>query len=248
MSKIFKAHEDMEVALFDFQNIEGVQTGTGMKAGHLGVASRSGTGSAVKEVTPDPLEELEEIVKSRLLEVERKAEALEKEAYEKGYAQGEKDGLDYGKKNMLIVHEHLERVLRGLQDVPRKVFQDYREWFISACMTITRQLVRVELRSNADAIANLINTVVDEAEAAQSLTLYLNPADLELMKKHTDFASWTNREGNSCAFKPDSKLERGGCRLESDIQVVDAAVETRLALIERQLRQEGPAHEDSPSP
>jgi len=248
LSKIIKAHEDMEeVAPFDFRNIEEAQKGKGKKAGRPGVTSKSAAHPPVKEVTRDPLEELEEIVKNRLLEVERKAEALEKEAYEKGYAQGEKDGFEYGKKNMFIVNEHLERVLRGLQGVPRKVFQDYREWFISACLAITKQLVRVELQTNTEAIVNLVNAVVDEAEEAHSLTLYLNPADIELMKKHTDFASWMQRDGSSCAFKPDNKLERGGCRMESEIQVVDAAVETRLALIERQLRQDGPTHEDSSS-
>lgn len=247
MSKIIKPHDDAEITVFGFRNIEEGQPIRPEDGGPSGDISNSEENAAPEEA-PDPLKELEEIVKNRLFEVERKAEALEKEAYEKGYAQGEKDGFEYGKRNILIVNEHLERILGGLQDVPRKIFQDYREWLISTSIAIARHVLRGELQTNAEAIVRLADAVLDDAEEAHSVTLYLNPADIELMKKHTDFVNLTQREGSSCTFKPDSRLERGGCRLESEVQVINAAVETRVALIEKQLRQHGPADEDPSSP
>ena len=120
MSKIIKAHEEMEVALFDFRTIEDAQAVQNSKAPVTGSVFGNPEEASPEEAAPDPLLELEEMVKNRLFEVERKAEALEREAYEKGYAQGEKDGFEYGRKTMLIVNEHLERVLTGLQDIPRR--------------------------------------------------------------------------------------------------------------------------------
>ena len=246
MSKIIKAHEDTEVSVFDFRTIEDAHVVKDSRTRVMG-ASAADAEAAAEEVCPDPLQELEEMVKNRLFEVERKAEALEKEAYEKGYAQGEKDGFEYGKKNMLIVNEHLERVLTGLQDTPRRVFQDYREWLISVCLTLTKHLLRAELQMNPEAVVSLVSAVMDDAEEAHSLTLFLNPADMETLKKHADFGRLTQREGRTWTFKPDSKLERGGCRLESELQVLDASVETRLGLLEKYLQQHGPTHEDTPS-
>lgn len=248
MSKIIKPHDDAEVTIFGFRNIEAGRPFQSEDGGPSGDVSNSEEDAVPEEAQPDPLQELEEIVKNRLFEVERKAEALEKEAYEKGYAQGEQDGFEYGKRNILIVNEHLERILGGLQDVPRKIFQDYRDWLLSTSIAIARHVVRGELQTSAEAIVRLVDAVLDEAEEAHSVTLYLNPADIELMKKHTDFVNLTQREGSSCTFKPDNKIDRGGCRLESDIQVIDAAVETRVALVEKQLRQHGPADEDPSSP
>lgn len=247
MSRIIKAHEDTEVSVFDFRSIEGIQTDGDPRMRVTGAASGTTVEPLAEEAAPDPLQELEEMVKNRLFEVERKAEALEKEAYERGYAQGEKDGFEYGRKNILIVNEHLERVLNGLQDIPGRVCQEYREWLISACIAMTRHLLRAELRMNNEAIVNLVNAVMDDAEEAHSLTLFLNPADMETLKKHTDFERLTQRKGTSWTFKPDSRLERGGCRLESELQVLDASVETRLGLLDSHLHQFGLDHEEASS-
>lgn len=184
----------------------------------------------------DPIEELEAAIRNRLLEVERTAQELEREAYEKGYAQGERDGMEYGMKSMAIVKDHLERLLGGLQSVPERVLRDYRDWLISTCLAIARKVVGVELETKPKALVKMIDALVIEAEEHQSLTLYLNPKDLGLLEKTTDFKEWSEKAERSLAIRTDVRLARGGCRIESDIQLLDASIETQFSLIERALR------------
>ena len=51
---------------------------------------------------PGPAEpeiDLEDVFRKKLLELERRGQEIEKEAYGRGFAQGEKDGLEYGRKS-----------------------------------------------------------------------------------------------------------------------------------------------------
>lgn len=244
MSKIIKAHDNEGIVNFDFRDIEdGGPVGADLAAG--GAPDSLPAEAEVPE--RDPLEELEELIQNRLHEVERKAQALEKEAYEKGYAQGEKDGFEYGRRNALVLTEHLNDVLSGLEGIPQKVHGDYREWFISSCLAVAKRIARKELQTNPEALVKMINGILDEAQGQHSLTIYFNPADLELLKKHSDLARWTQREEGPCVFKTDARLTRGGCRMESEIQLLDATIETQFALMEKELSRNEDAPEDSSS-
>ncbi len=247
MSRIIKAHETTEVVTtFDFRDI---LTGDEEKERKTG-ALQAGDDAADAAPEPeeeqvDPLLELEETIRNRLMEAEHNAQEIERDAYEKGYAQGRKDGYEYGKKSMDLVREHLEQLLNSVQEIPEKVFQDYRNWFIAACLTVLRQIIPGQMQAQPRAVAQLAQTVLDQAQEHHSLVMYLHPMDLELIEKHTDLKERLREEGRSFVLKPDPNMERGGCRAESDIQVVDATLSTQLDLIEEALRGGGAAAEET---
>ena len=248
MSRIIKSHEGADITVFDFQSIEREERSSYLlnPSGHTGEASR-GEDVAEDELASDPLAELEETIRNRLFEVERKADELEKEAYEKGYAQGEKDGTEYGRKSMQIVQERMEELLRGLETLPQRVHEDYRNWLIDTVLAISKKIVRRELETNREALMGMIEGILGEAEEQQHLTLSLHPRDLEMIEKHTDPRTWSNRTGRSFTVKPDDGIERGGCRMESEIQLLDATLDTQFALLEKALRNDEPVTADTDS-
>ena len=172
------------------------------------------------------MRDVEETIRLRLLEAERKAQELEKEAYERAYAQGQKDGFEYGQKSMEVVKKQLERILSGIEEGQQRVFQDYRQWFISNCLGVARQIIGRELEANPDFSIRLIESLLEEAQAHSSLTLYLHSKDIHVLQKHGDFQALSDK--HSFALKADETLERGGCRIESDLQLFDASLETQI--------------------
>jgi flagellar assembly protein FliH len=232
LSKIIKPHEQAEVTTFDFHEIEKTESPFQLRGmSHADHRAESLT---------DPLVELESTIQKRLLEAERKAQEIEKEAYERGYAQGEKDGIEYGRKSMQITKERMEQLLGGLAALPEKVFKDYREWFLTTSLAVARRLVIRELTTQPEAFAQLVDSLLAEAEAGQSVTISINPSDLDMMRKHTDFQAIEEGSGRAVVIKPDPQLERGGCRLESDIQLLDASMDARFALLEEARLHHGP--------
>jgi flagellar assembly protein FliH len=237
LSNIIKPeHENdlLSVTTFDFAEI--IQTRTAEGSNII----CKGTGKKHCPPSRDARLEAEAAIQSRLLEAERKAQQLEKETYEKAYAQGQKDGFEYGRKHISIIKEHLERLLDGLEKLPDRLLGDYREWIINTCLTIARQIVRRELQTDPRQLIELIDTLLRETSEKYTVSVQVNPADLDLMKKHTDLSHLSEQNGRKLEFSSDPDIERGGCRLESEIELVDATIEKQFALIEQDLRSHGP--------
>jgi len=176
----------------------------------------------VEEQPAEPEISSEQLFRTKLLELERKTHEIEKEAYGKGFAQGEKDGFEYGHKAVQVVKSQLERIAENLEALPGKVLEDYREWLIRTSIAIAGRIIGREVQTSPEIVADAVKALVDETEEHSTLTVYLNPNDLELLEKKTDFALSPTRK--HCALKPDKGLERGGCRVESAIQLLDASL------------------------
>lgn len=235
LSKIIKACQDPGLERFEFFEIGEALSDTDPPP-------------LPDHVSPDPmlredpeapdipsLDDMDHIIRKRLLEAERQAQETEKLAYENGYAQGQKDGFEYGRKSALIVQEQLENVLLQLGSLPSRAFRDYRDWFIQSSLSMARCIVQNELKTNSDGLTSLVTSLLHEAEEHHTLTLYLNPGDLDLLRKKTPMETWLQQFSPAFSLKTDAGLTPGGCRLESDLQLLDATLETRLASLEETL-------------
>jgi flagellar assembly protein FliH len=175
-------------------------------------------------------------VRKLLLDAERKAQELEEQGYRNGYEQGQKDGFEVGQRSMAIVKGHLEAMLHKLQALPETLLNTYRDWLIGMCLNIARRLVHRELATDSSQLSQLIDTLLREADDESTLTVHLHPDDLAMLEQHLDLKSLAERSGRNFTLKAVPHLGRGGCRLESDIQLVDASIEKQFELIERALR------------
>ena len=178
------------------------------------------------ERSPEPEKDSEQLYRTKLLELERRTQEIEKEAYGKGFSQGEKDGFEYGQKAVQVIKSQLERIAENMEALPTKVFQDYRDWLIQTSIRIARQIVKREVQVSPEIVADTVKTLLEEAEEHSTLTVYLNPNDLELIEKRARLALLANRK--HFALKVDRHLERGGCRVESALQLLDASMATHV--------------------
>jgi len=187
-----------------------------------------------------PPQDVETTVRNLLLNAERKAQELEEQAYRKGYEQGQKDGFDVGQRTMSIVKSHLEGLFQELKTLPETLLETYRDWLIETCLHIARHLVRRELATDSGELSQLIDTLLREAVADHALTVHLHPDDLAMLEQHLDLKLLAERTGRNFCLKADAHLERGGCRMESEIQLIDASIEKQFDLIEQALRNDEP--------
>lgn len=239
MSNIIKASESFVCVPFGFGEIESSSGGAPCDV-DAAAAEREAL-----EAAGDPLKELEETIQERLLDAERRAQEIEREAYEQGYAQGLKDGTEFGRKGMRLTQESLEALLAELQALPARVLQDYRSWLVASCIAISKQVIQKELRTRPQVLLQLIQTLLDEVEASQSLTLTLHPKDLEMLTQHTSFNALGEGASPALVVRTDPKMERGGCCIESEIQRIDAGIDTQLKRIEQALKAAGTSGSDA---
>ncbi len=157
-----------------------------------GSDSLSHAGANAPAVEPEganPLDELEQVVRQRLLEAERRAEELEREAYEKGYEQGRKDGYAFGASSIEKIRERLDTVAASLEALPAQVLRDYRQWLIEAALTLARHLFQAAVTVNPSVLEKLVDQILDHMERSQAVTIVFHPKDRDLLQST---ASWND--------------------------------------------------------
>jgi flagellar assembly protein FliH len=158
--------------------------------------------------------------------------ALEREAWDRGYATGREAGTAAAlAEQQHLVEQLRERVTRldanlallaqPLADLDETMHQQ----LATLAGAVARQLVRRELRVQPDQIVAVIReTLALLPAAAREVRVHLHPEDAALVRERL---SEPNTE-RAWSLLEDPVISRGGCRITSENSTIDAQVETRL--------------------
>lgn len=178
---------------------------------------------ALEDVKPLTLDELE---------------AIRQDAYNEGFATGEKDGFHAGQlKAKQEADTALAAKMAGLEQLMTQLFepiaeqdQQLEEAMISLLGQMVRQVIQRELVSDSSQIRQVLSEALKLLPmGAGNIRIHLNPQDFEMIK------ALRERHEESWRILEDDALLPGGCRVESELSRIDATVETRLNQAIKQL-------------
>lgn len=165
---------------------------------------------------------------SELEDVEQRAH---KEAYAKGHAAGmaaarteSQQAVTQMKAQVATIDKMLAAVAQPFRDLDAQV----EEQLVQLAVSIARQLVRRELRTDpAQVIAIIRESVALLPAATRDVRVHLHPDDAAVVREKLATPSadraWTIVE--------DPVMARGGCRVTTDTAHIDSRLETRIQSI-----------------
>jgi flagellar assembly protein FliH len=172
-------------------------------------------------------EEAEDI----LQKAREKAVYIEQEAYEKGFAQGEKDGLELGGKKAAKLIENIESILLELKQLKEDIPRRYEKEILDLIFFITKKIIHREIAANEIALKDTIINALHFAVEKSKVILSVNPEDFEYVNKlRTQFFAEV-KNLKSISINSDPSITRGGCLLETPHGDIDSTVETQLKKI-----------------
>ena len=188
-----------------------------------------------------PLEQGEDNYKKRqeaediLKDAHQKATLLEQEAYEKGFAQGEKDGLELGEKKAIKVIENIENLFTEIGHLKKEILKQYEMGALELIFAIAKKIIHDQIKLDEKAIKNTVFKALNLTVEKSEIVLRVNPEDFDFVERlRPEFFTQFN-ELKSITVTSDPSITRGGCFLETPYGDVDATVETRLEKIYQSL-------------
>jgi len=199
------------------------------------------------EETPVEMEEvpLDEVQPLTLEELE----AIRQEAYNEGFAAGEKDGF---RSTTLKVRQEadaalsvklasLERLMGGLFDPIAEQDSQIEKDRVELVQQIARQVIQRELVLDSSHNESVMREALKLLPlGVDNVRLYINPQDFEQVK------ALRERHEETWRIVEDASLQPGGCRVETEHSRIDATVETRISQIMAKLLDQ--AHEQVLNP
>ena len=182
---------------------------------------------APAEMEEVPLDEVQPLTLDEL-------EAIRQEAYNEGFAAGEKDGF---RSTTLKVRQEAEAALAtqlaSLQRLMGNLFDPIAEQdtqleksMVDLVQHITRQVIQRELVLDSSQIESVMREALKLLPlGVGNVRLYINPQDFEQVK------ALRERHEETWRIVEDAALLPGGCRVETEYSRIDATVETRISQI-----------------
>ena len=171
------------------------------------------------------------------LPLEEKMALVEKEAYDKGFAQGEKDGYELGETRARKVVEKIENLLDDMVRLKSGVVRQYEKDMLATIFSIAEKVIHTHVQFDETAVKGTILAALDLTAEKREVTLKINPEDFEYVEKLRPELFSRHVNVKSIIITSDPAISRGGCRLETAGGDVDATVESQLEIIQQSLKE-----------
>jgi flagellar assembly protein FliH len=156
---------------------------------------------------------------------------IEQEAYEKGFAQGEKDGFELGEKKAIKSIENIEKLFNEIAALKEDVLRENEKEILDLIFAIVEKIVHHEVRQDDAAVKEAILNALDMAVEKSKVILNVNPDDYEIVEKLRPDLFRQDNKIKSIVVTSDPAVSRGGCFLETPRGNIDATIESKLEKI-----------------
>lgn len=171
---------------------------------------------------------LKEIEAKLLKETKEKIFLIEKEAYEKGFEQGQRDGQELGLKRLEGVIHQLNHVLCKIEAQRKNLSQAYEKQMLQMVFVIGEKIIRHELQFREDVIVDVLREAFRCVKDRRKVSIRLHPADYRYLTAHPEKLPFPLDEKEGVRLVDDPSISRGGCFLNTSFGEVDATFESQL--------------------
>ncbi|MBN1905730.1 MAG: hypothetical protein JW927_11590 [Deltaproteobacteria bacterium] len=152
---------------------------------------------------------------------------LEREAYEKGFAQGQKDGLDLEKSKMEEMGKQYEALLLELRDLKIQIFHESEGEMLRLVELMLKKTIGEEIKTNNAVIKHCITSAAKFLTDKRKVRIIINPDDMEEVKKMLpDLVRLT--KGGNFQLMEDPSIGKGGCMLETGFGRINATIDDQV--------------------
>jgi len=158
---------------------------------------------------------------------------IEKNAYEHGFHQGEKAGLEIAERKIeAMMKRYADTVLEVGKLKPTLYLQAEHD-VVKLALEIAKKIVHREVRIDREIIQTLVRVALSHVAVKSAVTVRLHPADHAFMLEKRAAALPSGESEREMVLVADKSIERGGCLIEAECGDVDARIEEEFREVER---------------
>jgi flagellar assembly protein FliH len=211
------------------------------KLGHANFVTIADTDNEKTDFIPYEIIERDESETKKkdanLIENKDETALLEQEAYEKGFAQGEKDGFEIGEKKARKWIENIENLFIELASLKKVIIKQSEKEILNIIFAVAEKIVHHEINSADRALNETIYQALNLAADKSKIVFRVNPEDYDLVERLKPELFVRIKEMRSMIVNSDPSVTRGGCLLETCCGDIDASVESQLEKIHQCLEE-----------
>jgi len=112
----------------------------------------------------------------------RKADDIQRMAYEEGFSSGEKAGFEHGEQKAIVLLERLEGIIKGLEEFSERFADRLESQVVDLSTAIARKIIIDEVRTKPEIIITMVKEALMKLQRMGTITIKINPTLHEIFK------------------------------------------------------------------
>jgi flagellar biosynthesis/type III secretory pathway protein FliH len=162
-------------------------------------------------------------------DAEERAAAIERDAFAKGYAEGERSGMEAAATRTDAMLRRLGATIDELIALRGEIVRKSERQAVQLVLAIAERIVRREISLDRSILIGMARAALDRLGEHGTATVRLNPADLAAIGDTVDLAAAGVR------VVADAVVSRGGCLVQSDFGFMDVSPDAQFRELARLL-------------
>jgi len=168
---------------------------------------------------------------ARIQELEQELESRPRQAYQRGYDEGQAAGIEQANKRLEPALAKFAQSLQDLATVRKRHLLESEEDAVRLAVAVAHKVLHRELSVDPEALLGIVKAAFERVDARDVHRVRLHPEDLPALQRHLAAVGMPRR----IELAPDASLERGSVIVETNRGSLDASVSSQLKEIERGL-------------
>jgi flagellar assembly protein FliH len=183
------------------------------------------------------LQQAREEAERCLAEARQRAEAIETEAYQAGFRQGEAAAREEIRQQFASALASFQHVTEEVATLRQKILRQAEEDVVTLAFHLARKIIQQEILRGREVLAATLRRALELLVDRDTVVVRVNPADLELAQELQGESMHAIRTIRHLTIEGDETVGRGGCVVESAFGEIDARIESQLAELEQRFRE-----------
>jgi flagellar assembly protein FliH len=167
----------------------------------------------------------------------REAEDIRDAARKQGLKQGYQEGFDEGKAEAVRLAERLKVILEAAIDKREEIISSAEEQIVRIILLIGRKVVKHITEKDEQVVIANIKSALQKIQGKEQVIIKVNSKDLEITTEHKEEFIALIEGLKNVKILEDSRVDRGGCIIETDFGSIDGRIFTQLEEIEDRIRE-----------
>ena len=174
-----------------------------------------------------------------ITQARNEAETLQQEAYSQGIELGREEGREEQTQNLLATLTAFTKAKQGLLNLEEQLVSHFASEIVRLALAISEKIVKAKVAEDPQVTAAVLGQARAEVPHARHVSIWLHPADYEVLQELRPELVQTKEEKNrTISIFTSEEIGRGGCRVETELGVVDATIPVQLEEIGSRLLDE----------
>lgn len=166
------------------------------------------------------------------LRIGQRIEEIEREAYERGFAQGRQAGLEIAEKEVRLIINKLEELITELISYKEELKRTIKPIILELAVSIARKLTMKEIEEEREIVVRLTEEAIKKIEKRGKIRIKINPLLKELFERASPGLLKLHEE---ITLETDQEIPSYGSVVMSETQEIVTDIDEQLRTLIREL-------------